>query len=84
MKGEKVRKAGIILIGLALLVFAVAGCGKKEQSRETPATPVDTTQTTQPAAMVYYCPMDTEIVSDRPGKCSKCGMDLIEKPAETK
>ena len=84
MKGEKVKKAGIILIGLTLLGFAVAGCGKKEQSGEAPATPVDTAQTIQSAAMVYYCPMDTEIVSDKPGKCSKCGMDLVEKPAEAK
>ncbi|MGH8005328.1 MAG: heavy metal-binding domain-containing protein [Limisphaerales bacterium] len=33
---------------------------------------------------MYYCPMDTEVVSDKPAKCSKCGMDLIEKTAETK
>ena len=78
------KKAGIILIGLTLLVFAVAGCGKKEQSGETPVMPTDTAQTIQSVAAVYYCPMDTEIVSDKPGKCSKCGMDLIEKPTETK
>lgn len=78
------KKEKIILVGLALAVFAVAGCGKKEQSGEAPVVPVDTAQTVQPAAIVYYCPMDPEIVSDKPGKCSKCGMDLIEKPAESK
>lgn len=24
----------------------------------------------------YVCPMDTDVVSDHPDKCSKCGMDL--------
>lgn len=26
----------------------------------------------------YSCPMHPEIVSNKPGKCPKCGMDLIE------
>jgi Cu(I)/Ag(I) efflux system membrane fusion protein len=30
---------------------------------------------------VYVCPMkeDADVVSDRPGKCPKCGMDLVKK-----
>lgn len=28
------------------------------------------------AAVVYTCPMHPEVTSDKPGKCSKCGMDL--------
>ncbi|MEI6087221.1 MAG: heavy metal-binding domain-containing protein [Bacteroidota bacterium] len=28
------------------------------------------------AAKKYSCPMHSEITSDKPGKCSKCGMDL--------
>ncbi|MBP2615527.1 CopA family copper-resistance protein [Chryseobacterium jejuense] len=27
----------------------------------------------------YTCPMHPEIISDRPGKCPKCGMELVEK-----
>ena len=27
----------------------------------------------------YYCPMDTEIVSTKPGICPKCDMDLVKK-----
>jgi len=26
--------------------------------------------------VIYQCPMDPEEVSDKPGKCPKCGMDL--------
>lgn len=28
---------------------------------------------------VYACPMHPEVVSNKPGKCSKCGMDLKKK-----
>jgi hypothetical protein len=35
---------------------------------------------TQPAAAaVYTCPMHPDVVSDKPGKCPKCGMRLIQK-----
>ena len=27
----------------------------------------------------YTCPMHPEVRSDQPGKCSKCGMNLVEK-----
>lgn len=49
------------------------------------------TQTVQPGtfdttklaagATFYQCPMDPQVVSDKPGSCSVCGMDLekVEK-----
>ena len=27
----------------------------------------------------YTCSMHPEVISDKPGKCPKCGMELIEK-----
>jgi hypothetical protein len=27
----------------------------------------------------YYCPMHPEVTSDQPGKCPKCGMDLVKR-----
>ena len=30
-------------------------------------------------AKTYTCPMHPEVKSDKPGKCSKCGMELIPK-----
>src|SRR6185436_2503464 len=30
----------------------------------------------RPPASVYFCPMDPEVVSDKPGACPKCGMAL--------
>ncbi len=30
-------------------------------------------------AKTHTCPMHPEVISDKPGKCPKCGMELIEK-----
>ena len=32
----------------------------------------------------YSCPMHADIKSDKPGACSKCGMDMKEKKMEMK
>ena len=31
----------------------------------------------------YICPMHSDVVSDKPGSCPKCGMDLIEVKPQT-
>jgi len=31
------------------------------------------------ATKSYTCSMHPEVISDKPGKCPKCGMELIEK-----
>jgi len=38
--------------------------------------PSPTPQTSAPAGAKYVCPMDPEVVSDKPGACPKCGMAL--------
>jgi hypothetical protein len=30
----------------------------------------------------YYCIMDPEIGADKPGVCSKCGMQLVERESD--
>ena len=34
------------------------------------------------APQKWYCSMDPEIIRDKPGKCPKCGMDLIPMPLD--
>jgi heavy metal-binding protein len=47
---------------------------KDEGSRPVPPS------ATQPAVLKHYtCPMHHEILQDKPGKCPKCGMTLVEK-----
>jgi len=37
-----------------------------------------------PAMQKYTCPMHPEVVSNKPGKCPKCGMDLVSVKTGTK
>ena len=34
--------------------------------------------------MKYVCPMHSEETANSPGKCSKCGMDLVKKILQSK
>ena len=36
-------------------------------------------KTNKSKAVIYTCTMHPEVTSNKPGKCSKCGMDLIKK-----
>jgi uncharacterized lipoprotein NlpE involved in copper resistance len=58
------------LIALALVGLGLSGCGNA--GKET---------TTNKKQYKYVCTMHPEIGADKPGTCSKCGMDLIENEA---
>ncbi|MDD4968301.1 MAG: heavy metal-binding domain-containing protein [Paludibacter sp.] len=36
------------------------------------------------AKVVYTCPMHPEVLLDKPGKCPKCGMNLVKKTPAVK
>jgi hypothetical protein len=38
----------------------------------------------KPGPTLYTCPMHPEVISDKPGKCPKCGMTLVPKQTEPK
>ena len=40
--------------------------------------------TEQTVKKEYTCPMHPEVISDKPGKCPKCGMELVEKVSGNK
>lgn len=48
-------------------------------SSEKPAAAGTDTISTHKMASTYTCPMHPEIMSDKPGTCSICQMDLVEK-----
>jgi len=37
-----------------------------------------------PAKVMYTCPMHPEVLTEKPGKCPKCGMNLVKKEATKK
>ena len=70
---------------LASLSLFATGCSDNKSTTETTATTPTTAaasdSTAAPAGMAtqYTCPMHPEVVADQPGKCPKCGMDLVVK-----
>lgn len=61
------------------IVFFLSCKGNQNSSQnggaDTTKIPADTSKT----ATVYTCPMHPEVVSDKPGTCPTCGMDLEPK-----
>ena len=61
-----------------LIVLFFAAC----TSSEKPAQASTDTASHSMTAAVYTCSMHPEIISDKPGTCSMCKMDLIVKTDE--
>ncbi|HSQ70211.1 MAG TPA: heavy metal-binding domain-containing protein, partial [Steroidobacteraceae bacterium] len=71
---RRITAAMVVLAGLLLL----AGCSGEQPSEPLAQAADDTAaehalKHTNP---LYRCPMHPEIVSDEPGECPICGMDL--------
>jgi Cu(I)/Ag(I) efflux system membrane fusion protein len=60
---------------VVLIVLFFASC----TSSEKPAQSGADTSTQIKAHAAYTCPMHPEVLSDKPGICPECKMDLIEK-----
>jgi hypothetical protein len=64
---KKVIYTAILVAGLTFLTF-----NTMQVSAQTA-----TTKTEAKEVVKYTCTHHPEVVSDKPGKCSKCGMDLV-------
>ena len=62
----------LILFVIAALTIALSSCNSQDKKSGS-------TEQTKTEKVVYTCPMHTEVTSDKPGKCPKCGMDLVLK-----
>ena len=68
---KKVMPMAVAILFSAVTVFAA-----------NPTTSVSDTTKTQkvkPVKVQYTCTMHPEVISDKPGKCPKCGMTLVKK-----
>ena len=65
------KKILILLIVATGTLTTFAQTGKDSTHKGKAAT----------AKVVYTCPMHPDVVSDKPGKCPKCGMTLVKKTA---
>jgi hypothetical protein len=57
-----------VLLGATSLISCGSNSGKEKQSEKK-----------EIASVQYTCPMHSEVISDKPGDCPKCGMALVEK-----
>jgi hypothetical protein len=60
----------------ALLIGFVFNSFPSQMNAQTPSKD---TATEQQAGKKYTCTMHPEVIMDKPGKCPKCGMALVEK-----
>lgn len=68
-------------LSIAVLIVALtAACQpSKDKAEQTETESVDSTSVEQTAHLMYTCTMHPEVMKDEPGKCPKCGMELVKK-----
>jgi len=67
---KKINWIMVAVLALGASVLGVTGC-KSSSERDSSGSMEHMTQ--------YTCSMHPEVVQNSPGKCPKCGMDLVEK-----
>ena len=71
----------LILPSVAIFILAFYACNNNtSENKGTSSNRADSSSLSKPQAKeIYTCPMDTDVRSDKPGTCPKCGMDLVKK-----
>jgi hypothetical protein len=64
------------IIARLLIVVVLFSCKGKENNQESGSK--DSLKT-ESVKTEYTCPMHPEVVSNKPGQCPQCGMDLQAK-----
>ena len=79
--GRRATRHIVTMAGLmAAMAVTVAGCGRSGASGNEPAPSAPApTGANYGQTAAYTCPMHPEVVSDKPGRCPKCGMDLAAR-----
>ncbi len=87
------RIFNLLTVGLCAAALSFTACDNapKAATDTAPPAPAATTPMADASAVKmdtmakpmyvagkYYCAMDKDVVSDKPGKCPKCNMDLVE------
>ena len=63
-----------------ILALLFAACQpSKEKSEKMESSEAQDSTKMEMASVVYTCSMHPEVETHEPGKCPKCGMDLVKK-----
>jgi hypothetical protein len=77
------KKVLLSIIAVAIVSLINISCGSSETKDKASET-TDTTSINPSTAVLYTCPMHPEVITTAPGKCPKCGMDLVKKETTEK
>lgn len=94
MRMRKTTRLSLLVIAAVTIPAALllpSGCGKKsEEPAGQHASSHNAAQHEQHAPTshkeiqpLYTCPMHPKVISDKPGRCPECGMNLVPKAKET-
>lgn len=61
-----------------LIVATIIFCSFQNTFAQQTSEKQDTTLAVDSTKIIYTCPMHSEIISDKPGNCPKCGMELVK------
>ncbi len=71
------KQAIAALMLFAVLIFtACSGASSSSTTKDTSVASTDSSKTMM-ASVKYTCKMHPEVISDTPGHCPKCGMEMI-------
>lgn len=72
------KNYSLVIISICFIAFS--SCKSKENNASSSQSEqIKKDSTDVKKAAEYTCPMHPEVVSDKPGKCPQCGMDLMIK-----
>jgi hypothetical protein len=84
-KNQKRTVAGFIVVILAVCLPIISQCKGKAGHTHNEQSALATQEqhlhggaSAEQKKVLYHCPMHTQYITDHPGKCPICGMDLVK------
>ncbi len=69
----------LIIVSAIAAAFMLSACGNSSTEQKSKANVALDTTKLKSGDPYYQCEMDPDVISDKPGSCSKCSMDLVKK-----